>query len=120
MESLSTFPKPISDFVVPLLILDTVVVAASLNPLTSPEVIFSPEAVIVTLPVLPFTDCTGAPAEFIKLESLFKSDIFLPEILTLAAEIVPVCILPPSIVVVPLEPMSAACNGSIVVVPSEN
>ena len=120
VSELWTFPSPTSDAVVPLLIVDTEVVAPSANPLTSPEVIFNPEAVMLTVPVLPLTDCTGAPAESIKLELLFKSDIFLPEILILAALIVPVVILPPSIVVDPLEPMSAACSGSTVVLPSES
>ena len=50
--------------------------------------------------------------------SLVKSDILLPVIVTLAAATVPVVILPPSIVVDPLEPRSPASNGVILELPS--
>ena len=78
-------------------------VAASPSPETSLLVIFKPAAVILTAPVLPFTDCTGAPADVIKLLSFVKLPIVKapePDNLILSAAIVPVEIFAPSIVVI--------------------
>ena len=94
---------------VPPSIEDTLVVAASLKPETSLLDIFKPAAVILTAPVLPFTDCTGAaaaaPDAFTKAESLVKLPIVSPpepDNFILFAVIVPVSIFAPSIVVIAL------------------
>ena len=73
------------------------------------------DAVIVTVPVFPFTDCTVAPADVIKLLSFVKLPIVIPpepDNFSLFAVIVPVSILPPSIVVIAVPPSLSSSTKS--------
>ncbi len=95
---------------------EVIVVLLNDQPPTLPPVFAAELAAVAAAEAVVFVFATVSS---VKPLSLFKSDIFLPEILILAAETVPVVILPPSIVVEPLAPTSAACSGETVVLPSE-